>query len=122
LRESGPERDGVPDDRGAFGEEIRNPCKAALDFWQSDRQPVGVADYEIEYAPYGRIAMGLGIGAPALEVALLQQAGAQHRKKSAPVEPVVAGESGLRQMLGGGQRPLHQHDMTAVGLPGVFPQ
>ena len=62
----------------------------------------------------------LRVVAPSLKISFVQQFGAKHGQEGAPVEPVVAGERGFRQLFSRGKRSLGQANLGAAGRDIIF--
>ena len=79
-------------------------------------------DNEFKDRVDGGIGVGLGICAPAQEIALGEQIRAESREEAPAVQPVVALKSRLRQGLHSIQRSLKKGDVFSMNVRSVSAQ
>src|SRR5262245_60790630 len=73
-----------------------------------------MADDKIENGLDSGVAVNLGVVTPALEVSGIEQLRANRGEKGASVEPVIAAEGGLWDLLNRAKRPLEQPNLRAI--------
>jgi hypothetical protein len=120
LREFDPERVGTLYAGCSGAEEIRETGQTRLDGGEDLGGIFPGANEKFENGINGCAGVGLGIGAPAPEVALEKKFDPQMREKSATIQPGVAHEKRLGQGLNAGESFFEELDMACTNRWGIF--
>ncbi len=96
--------------------------ESRLDGFAGGTQIPGVAHHETENGIDRRAAMDLRIDAPVRKGVVEEALRAQQREQAAPIQPVVPGESKIRQRLDVAQGRLREGEKLPVRSGVVLPQ